>query len=99
MAPSSRPEGRKGVPIFQSPLKSRPVQNRYFSRRLKMLASAQRRMLGHYCINVYLEKRRRMICRPPLFQRHNPNKAKPAKIEAIDECVNRANRIVLGHVV
>src|ERR1700687_474275 len=31
MAPSSRPEGRKGVPIFQSPLKSRPAQNLYFS--------------------------------------------------------------------
>jgi hypothetical protein len=30
MAPSSRPEGRKGVPIFQSPLKSRPAQNLYF---------------------------------------------------------------------
>src|SRR6202049_4816944 len=49
MAPSSRPEGRKGVPIFQSPLKSRPAQNLYFSRRFKMLASAQPRTLRHYC--------------------------------------------------
>ena len=41
-------EGRKGVPIFQSPLKSRLAQNLYFSRRFKMLASAQPRTLGHY---------------------------------------------------
>jgi hypothetical protein len=40
-----------------------------------------------------------MVARPPLFQRHNPTKAKPAKIEPIDKSVNRANRIGLGHVV
>jgi len=34
-----------------------------------------------------------------LFQRRNPTKAKLAKIETINESVNRANRIVLGHIV
>ena len=37
--------------------------------------------------------------RPPLFQRHYPTKAKPAKIKTSHERVYRTNRIVLGHVV
>jgi hypothetical protein len=50
-------------------------------------------------INVYLEQRRRVIAGPSSFQRRNPTKAKLAKIKTINKSVNRANRIVLGHIV
>ena len=63
------------------------------------LKPSARRYAIEVAINVYLEQRRRMIARTPSFQRHSPTKAKPAKIEAIDESVNRTNRIVLSHVV
>src|SRR5271169_1244153 len=50
-------------------------------------------------IDVYLEKRRRVIAGPSSFQRRKPTKAKLAKIKTINESVNRANQIVLGHIV
>ena len=40
-----------------------------------------------------------MIAGPPSFQRRKPTKAKLAKIKTIHESVNRANQIVLGHIV
>ena len=58
-----------------------------------------RRNAIEIAINVYLEQRRWMIARPPLFQRRNPPKAKPAKIKTFNESVNRTNRILLGYVV
>src|SRR4029077_15241928 len=63
------------------------------------LKAAARRNAIEIAINVYLEQGRRMIARPPLFQRLNPTKAKLAKIKTFNESVNRTNQIVLGHVV
>jgi hypothetical protein len=40
-----------------------------------------------------------VIAGPPSFQRRKPTKAKLAKIKTINESVNRANQIVLGHIV
>jgi len=50
-------------------------------------------------INVNLEQRRRMIAGSSLFQRNNPPEAKLAQIKTVDKSVNRANQIVLGHIV
>src|SRR5271157_1019775 len=61
-------------------------------------ASARRNPI-EIAINVYLEQRRRVIAEPSSFQRRNPTKAKLAKIKTINESVNRAYRIVLGHIV
>src|SRR5215469_15901688 len=46
MATPLRLEGRIGVPLFRSQLKSRPPQNLYFSQSFSMLASDPPRMLG-----------------------------------------------------
>jgi hypothetical protein len=40
-----------------------------------------------------------MIAGPPSFQRRKPTKAKLAKIKTINKNVNRADQIVLGHIV
>src|SRR6476619_8415365 len=63
------------------------------------LKAAARRNAIEIAINIYLEQGRRMIARPPLFQRLNPTKAKLAKIKTFNESVNRTNQIVLGPVV
>ena len=63
------------------------------------LKASARRNAIEIAINVYLEQRRRVIAGPSFFQRRDPAKAKPAKIEAFNESVNRTNRIVIGHVV
>jgi hypothetical protein len=40
-----------------------------------------------------------MIAGSSLFQRNNPPEAKLAQIKTVDKSVNRANQIVLGHIV
>src|SRR5206468_10261050 len=50
-------------------------------------------------IDVNLEQRRWMIARPPRDQRLNPCEAKRAEIKPVHESVDRANRIVFGHII
>ena len=39
-----------------------------------------------------------MIAGPTSFQRRKPTKAKLAQIKTVDESINRANQVVLGHI-
>ena len=63
------------------------------------LQASTRRNTIEIAVNVYLQKRRRMISWAVLFlAASTPTKAELAKIETFDKDVDRANRIILSHV-
>ena len=68
-------------------------------RQTRAVRASARRNTIEIAVNVYLEQRRRMIAGPSSFKRHNPTKAKLAKIKTFNESINCTNQIVLRHVV
>ena len=61
MATSLRPEGRIDAPLFRSQLKSRPLQNLYFSQSFSMLASGRPQNVGTAVIFAIITEAERIL--------------------------------------
>ena len=74
---------RKSAVVFGSPVPiGRSARPARYCAGIRAQGVARRNAI-EIAINVYLEQRRRVIAGPSFFQRRDPAKAKPAKIEAL----------------